>query len=137
MVHALNKSHRILHPNGLLINVQPLPTPQLIEVQFHETIHKIGWLREGEDIDTSRSSLNALAQVVEDHEFLLEDERDFAYNIYVDYLPEFQEWLSAWWSSAILSDRIILRLEEVLRDANQSARIVLAMRVRMTKLRAV
>jgi hypothetical protein len=137
MVHALKQTHRILRPNGFLINIHDLPAPQVIEVHKHDAINKVGWLLDREDMDSTRSALNALAQVVTDGDFLLEDERDFAYNIYADGLPELQEWLAKWWSSAILSDRIIRQLKERMRDASQSTRIVLALRARMTKLRAV
>ncbi len=135
MVHALQLTHRILHPNGLLINVQDLPTPHVIEVRSPETVNKVGWLLDREDFENTRSALNALAQVVADRYFILEDERDLGYKIYVDDLPELQEWLDEWWASAMLTDRIIQRLEELLRDPGQSARIVLALRARMTKLR--
>jgi hypothetical protein len=116
-------THRLLHPNGLLINVHDLPTPHVIEVHSPETVHKVGWLLDKEDFDSTRSALNALAQVVADRYFILEDERDFGYNIYVDDLNELREWLAEWWASAILADRIIQRLEELIRDLGQSARI--------------
>jgi hypothetical protein len=80
--------------------------------------------------------LGALAQVVADRSFLLEDERDFAYNIYADDLSELQDWLKEWWASAMLTDGILQRLEELTRDLGQSARIALLLRARMTKLRA-
>ena len=136
MVHALQQTHRILNSNGWLVNVFDLPTPHVIEVHLHETVHKVGWLLDREDFNNTRSALNALTQVVEDQVFNLEDEQDFSYNIYADNLLEFQAWLSEWWESAILTDRIILRLEGLIRDAGKSARIVLALRARMTKLRA-
>jgi hypothetical protein len=136
MVHALQQTHRILNSNGWLVNVFDLPTPHVIEVHSRESVHKVGWLLDKEDFNNTRSALNALTQVVEDRVFNLEDEQDFRFNIYADNLPEFQAWLSEWWESAILTDGIILRLEGLIRDAGQSARIVLALRARMTKLRA-
>jgi len=136
MVHALRQVHKLLQPNGRLINVNDLPAPHLIEVHTPETIHRVGWLQDRDDFDDTRSAFNALAQVVADGDFDLEDERDFDYNIYVDDLPELLKWLAEWWSSAILPDRIIKRLEGFFRDAPQPARIVLRLRARMIKLRA-
>lgn len=136
MVHALQLAKRILHPNGLLINVNDLPAPHVIEVHTPETVYKVGWLLDREDFGDTRSAFNALAEVVADRYFTLEDERDFDYNIYIDGLLELHEWLADWWSSAILTDGIVQRLAELTRDAPQPARIVLGLRVRMTKLRA-
>jgi hypothetical protein len=136
MVHALRQTHRLLQPDGLLVNVHDLPAPHVIEVHSSETVHKVGWLMDEDDFESTRLSLNALAQVVADHYFILEDERHFGYNIYVDDLDELQEWLAEWWSSAILPGPIIQRLAELTRDPAQSTRIVLALQARMSKLRA-
>ncbi len=65
MVHALQLTHRVLHPNGLLINVHDLPIPHVIEVRSPKTVNKAGWLLDREDFDSTRSALNALAQVVD------------------------------------------------------------------------
>jgi hypothetical protein len=136
MVHALGQVHKLLQPDGYLINVNDLPTPNVIEVQSPETIYKLGWLQDREDFRDTLAAFNALAQVVADGFFMLEDERDLDYNIYVDDLPELQAWLAEWWSSAILPDSIIQRIEELFREASQPARIVLRLRARMIKLRA-
>ena len=101
-----------------------------------ETVHKVGWLIDGEDFANERSAFNALAQVVADRYFLLEDERDYSHNIYVDDLNELQVWLAESWATAILPGRIIQRLEDLIRDGDQSAKIVLKLQARMTKLRA-
>ena len=136
MVHALQQTHRILHRNGVLINVFDLPTPHVIEVHSTDSVEKVGWLLDKDDFDSERSALNTLAQVVADRYFILENERDFIFNIYADDLNELQEWLAIWWESAILKDRILQRLEVLIRDVGQSARIVLVLRARMIKLRA-
>jgi hypothetical protein len=136
MVHALGQARRLLHLNGELINVNDLPVPHRIEVHTPETVYKVGWLQDRENFADTLSAFNALAQVVADGDFRLEDERDFDFNIYVDDLPELQTWLAEWWSTAILPDNVIQRIEELYREASQPARIVLGLRVRMIKLRA-
>lgn len=136
MVHALQLIHKMLHPNGWLINVHGLPVPHMIEVRSPETVSKVGWILDREDSESTQSALKSLAQVVADRSFLLEDERDFAYNIYADDLPELRDWLKEWWSSAVLTDGIIQRLGELTRDPGPSARIALLLRARMTRLRA-
>jgi phosphoglycerate-specific signal transduction histidine kinase len=136
MVHALQQTYRILQPNGLLINIHDLPAPHVIEVLSAGTVHKIGWLRDSEDFENEISALNALARVVEDGYFDLEDERDFGYKIYVDDLTELQEYLLEFWETAILPDGIIQRLEERIQEAGPSTNIVLALQARMAKLRA-
>lgn len=135
MVHALLQAHSLLNPGGVLVSVHDLSTPHKIEVHATGAIYKVGWLLDKDEFASEHSSFNALAQVVTDGKFILEDERDFRYNIYVDGLPEFQEWLSTWWSSAVISDRIIHRIEDIVRVGTQPSRIVLALQARMTQLR--
>ena len=137
MVHALGQAHKLLHPKGLLINVNDLPTPHPIEVQTPVGVHKVGWIQDRGDFYETRSAFNALAQVVGDGDFTLEDQRDFDFNIYIDDLAELVEWLAEWWSSAILPDNIFRQIEALMREASQPARIVLGLRVRMIVLRAV
>jgi hypothetical protein len=136
MVHALQQTYRLLLPDGLLINVHNLPAPHMIEVRTPEAVDKVGWLVDREDYANERAALNALAQVVADGDFILEAQQDFSYSIYADGLNELHEWLAEWWTSAILPDKIDRRLEELLRDAGQSSRIVLILQTRMTKLRS-
>ncbi|MGD2159423.1 MAG: hypothetical protein PVG32_21280 [Anaerolineales bacterium] len=136
MVHALQQTYKILQPNGLLINVHDLPIPQVIEVHSPESVHKVGWLMDSEDFDNERAATNALTQVVADGYFDLEDERELMINIYMDDLSELWEWLAEWWETAILPERIVQRIEELIHEVGPSVRIVLAIQARMTKLSA-
>jgi hypothetical protein len=126
----------MLQPDGVLINVHDLPAPEMIAVHSPESTHRAGWILDRDDFDNEREAFYALAQVVADGYFNLEDERNFEYRVYVDELNELQEWLSETWTSALLTDKTIRRLEALIRDSDQPTRIVLAIQARMTKLRA-
>lgn len=136
MVHALQLTHKLLRPGGLLINVHDLPVPHLIELAASDVVHKAGWILDKDDFDTTRASLNALTQVVADGFFVLEDERNFIYKIYADNLEELQAFLAEWWESALLPDRTVQRLESLAADSTEPTRIVISLQARMTKLRA-
>jgi hypothetical protein len=98
---------------------------------------KAGWLLDNEEYAPERSAFDALARVVTDGDFQLEDERDFDFNVHVDQLQEFRDWLEEGWESAVLPDRTLQRLEELLRQGGQRATIVLRVPARMTLLRAI
>lgn len=136
MVHALEQTHHLLKPGGWLINVNDLPVLHAVEVHTPKSLYRVGWLLDREDFYSTRSAFNALAKVVADEQFVFEDEQDFAYNIYVDGLIELQEWLSEWWSSALIQEKILRRLETLIQEGGQGSKIVMALRARMTKLRA-
>jgi len=131
MVHALKLVHQMLRPNGRLIEVHDLPVPHRIEVHSQGSTLKAGWLVDGEDYKSERLALNAITQVVSEGLFLLEDEQDFDFNVYADDLPELRMWLADGWKSAVLPERTLQRLEDLLTEAPQSARIVLKVQTRM------
>jgi len=137
MVHALLHTHKVLRPNGWLINVHDLPAPHGIEFRGGNVIQKVGWLMDKDDFENERKAFYALAQVVEDHFFELEEEQEFDYNIYIDGLEEFREWLADWWTSAILPEGVKQRLEVLIQNADQPIKIVLKSPARMTKLSAI
>lgn len=136
MVHALKSAHRILRPEGLLINVHDLPIPHVVEVHSAGAEIKAGWMTDREDFRDERAALNALARVVSDGYFWLEDEQDFGFNVHVDDLPELQHWLAEDWSSAILPDKTCQRIEEIYGRVGQDAEVVLSVPTRMTMLKA-
>jgi hypothetical protein len=135
MVHALKQAHRMLQPDGVLISAHYLAMPHLIEVHSPAAVRKMGWILDRNGFADELSSSNALAQVVADRYYSLQDELDFVYPFYADNLTEYQAWMTDYWSSIYLPDTTYQQLEEYLRAAGPSAKIVLAMRARMTKLK--
>ncbi|HSF80055.1 MAG TPA: hypothetical protein VLA49_02410 [Anaerolineales bacterium] len=137
MVHALHQARNLLKPGGLLVNIHDLPIPHVLAVHSAGTTSRAGWLLDQVDFENERSALNALAQLVSEGSFLLEDEQDFVFDVYVDDLPELQKWLADSWESAYLSDSTIQRIVGLYQQAAQKARIVLKVPTRMTKLRVI
>jgi hypothetical protein len=136
MVHALKIAHKLLKPEGLLVNIHNLPVPHVIEIRTAGFIIKAGWLTDSTDFESERLAFEALAKVVSEGIFLLEDERDFSYNVHPDDLHELQEWLAEWWETAVLPDKTIQRVEDLIRQMGQTAKIVLKVPARMIKLRS-
>jgi hypothetical protein len=95
-----------------------------------------GWIIDSTDFENERLAFNALARVVSEGYFLLEDERDFVFKVYADDVQELQEWLAEWWETAVLPDNTIQRVEDILRQVGQAGNVVLKVPTRMTKLRA-
>ena len=137
MVHALVQIHGILQPDGILINVHDLPNPHLVEVHTAGKVIEAGRLSDSVDYKDERFAFEALARVVSDGLFLLEDEQDFDFNIHAGNLGELQQLLAEEWETAILPDETVERVEDILRKVNQEYEVVLRVPTRMTKLRIV
>lgn len=136
MVHALKNAHSMMQPEGLLINIHDIPIPHIIEVHSAVTDIMAGWIMDSADFENERLAFNALARVVSEGYFLLEDERDFVFKVHADDMHELKEWLAEWWEKAVMPDKTIQRVEDILRQVDQAANVVLKVPTRMTKLRA-
>jgi hypothetical protein len=137
MVHALQQVHQLLRPQGWLVNLLDLPVPAVIEVHAAGAVTRVGWMLDRGDFLEERSTLNALAQVVGQGDYILEAEQDFVRNFHVDSLAEFNTWLVEKLTSALLPGETAQRLAALLRQAAQPSKIVVAARSRITKIRAV
>ncbi|MEN6524358.1 MAG: hypothetical protein ABFD14_11610 [Anaerolineaceae bacterium] len=135
MVHALQSVRKLLVPHGIVIEVHNLPVPPVIEVHSGTSIIKVGWLLDKTDFEVERSAFNALFQVIENGEYLLDDQRDFLFNTQVDDLQEMQSWLDQWWESAILSELTNKKIKAAMDQAGKGSRIVTVIPTRMVKLR--
>jgi hypothetical protein len=137
MVHALKIAHSLLKPEGLLINIHNLPAPHIIGVCTAGSVIKAGWLTDCTDFKSERFAFDALARVISEGIFLLEDERDFSYHIHADDLHELQEWLAEWWEAAVLPEKTIQRVEDLIRHTGQATSVVIKVPARMIRLRSV
>ncbi len=136
MVHALTLAHSLLAPGGLLLNVHDLPIPHVIEVHAGGKEIKAGWLMDSSDFNDEREALNALSEVVEMGQYVLEDEREFDFKVHADNLAELQDMLAEGWQSAVLPKATIKRVNWILGEASGGTAVVLVVPTRMTRLRA-
>lgn len=134
MVHALQSTRKLLKPRGILVNIHDLPAPCLVEVRTTHSSHKVGWLVDRQGFANVRAAFDALAQVVSERIYTLEDERQFAYRVYLDGLAELETWLAEWWSSAVLSDGITSQIREHEKGAGGAVTIMLDVQARVTQL---
>lgn len=135
MVHTLEDVKRLLQPEGALFCSHDLPIHHVIEFHAVGRIIKTGWLTDNADYDNEQSAWKAIAQVVSNEDFRLEDEREFAYDIHADSLIELQQWLEDWWETTFIEDYIISRIEKLYQQHSQDAKIVLKVPARMTFLK--
>lgn len=93
MVHALQQTHRLLKPGGILIDIHPLDEPMLFQVHsggailFAEPEPDFS----GEDY---RHAQRALVQVVERGAFVLAGTSQFDFRVYASSIAELRAYLA-------------------------------------------
>lgn len=135
-MHALQQTQRLLQPGGILVDIHDLPVHSSIDVYHDQMVTRVGWLMDRDNFANELSAFHALAQVVVDNHFILEDECTFGYKIYLDDLNELQGWLAEWWTTAYIPQNAIQRINELTQGAGKNSRVAINFSARLTRLRA-
>jgi len=91
MVHALHEAHRVLKPNGILIDLRPAALHRRVRLRQGERLLPVGIMRERFDDD--RAADRAVADVIREGFFMADQRKQFPCSRLMDSLNEFQKWL--------------------------------------------
>ena len=135
MVHALEKIHQLLEPDGRLLDLHPTGDPPPIEVRLGQQTTLVGWMKETDDFIEYAQASDALAQVIRRGLFAAEREGTFEFVTYADSVFEWREYLAKEWKDAILDAAIAARAEELLSVSGPDRELILRERVRIARLK--
>lgn len=130
MVHALHRAHRLLAPDGCLLDLHP--TPEAAEIE-------VGGISVGPlDAETAQrrhaAADAALAAIIARGLFVIEAEREFSFRRYGDSIEELRDYIRSTWNDSRVGDALVARTRDASR-ANSAATLRVTERVRITKLR--
>jgi len=91
MVHALTKAHRVLKPNGLLLDLRPAAKHRRAGLGEGRNWKQVGVMRENFDDDIA--SDRAVKQVIHTSLFKQENVVEFDLDRVMDTLQDFRAWL--------------------------------------------
>jgi len=92
MVHALEGIHELLRPDGCLIDLHPAPAPTLIEVH-HGGIVTFSTPAPGQTFEDIRHADDAIALVIEDGLFTIEQVSQFELRTYASSAAELHDYI--------------------------------------------
>ncbi len=125
MVHALREAHRVLKPNGILVDLRPAAVHRRVGLVQAGHYQSIGRMREAFDDD--RAADRAVAEVVRAHLFKPVSRQRIECNRTVDTLEEFREWLddSVTRDELTAHEWLVRRVERLLAQTRGKRRIVI------------
>ena len=135
MVHALEKIHRLLKPDGGLIDIHPPPDPASIEVRVGARTTLAGWLNETDDFAPYEDADRALAQVVQSGRFTVERDGTIALITHADTSAELREYVAEEWEHARIDDITAGRVDELLSTPGRDKEVILRETVRIARLK--
>ena len=115
MVHALKEIHRVLKPNGTLIDLRPNLGNRPIEVVLSNATLRAGEIDTSASAPDSHASNAAIKQVVADGLFKLEYDEEFEYIADLDTVADLHEY-SKTLKQNILSEATVAQVEALISD---------------------
>jgi SAM-dependent methyltransferase len=135
MVHALNEIHRVLKPNGILLDLRPLEDSWAVEV-----VSSTGWQASGrlsdlpQGVADDEAANQAMKEVQSRGRFIQKKEEEFPYFYYWDAPSEMKEFLETEWENFEKMDEDLYRkTASMWASSNADARV----RVRVKMMIAV
>ena len=92
MVHALERIHQLLEPDGRLIDIHPSGEPPPIEVRVGQRATVVGWMKETDDFIEYAQAAAALSQVIERGWFDFERKGTFEFATHADSVSALREY---------------------------------------------
>jgi hypothetical protein len=135
MVHALETIHRLLKPDGLLIDIHPTSEPASIEVRSGPYTTLAGWVQEPDDYAEYDLADAALARVVAGGLFRVERQGVFEFVWHADTLDDLRAFMAEDWKEATIDDITAGRIEERMSTPERDKEIVVRESIRIARLK--
>ena len=137
MVHALLEAHRVLKPDGLLLDLRPAAVHRRVGIT-EDGDYRLLW-RMRETFEDDHAADRAVDQVTRDGYFMAEGRTRFPCFRVMDTIGEFREWLLDFITrnEHESHDWLVSRLEKKLSVAPRTTRIVVSAPLVLRVLRKV
>jgi len=124
MVHALHEVHRVLKPDGILVDLRPAAVHRRVGVVCKGSYRQLGSMREKFDDDLAAN--RAVAQILLEGLFITEWRRRFDCQRLMATMDEFRAWIDEFvqLSSLPSHDWLIEEVEHALEQACGKTEIV-------------
>lgn len=132
MVDALRRAHRMVNPNGLVVDLHPSSAPATVEVGCTSTGH----VEAGGAPLRHAAADAALAAAVDEGLFAVDHNLVFTFYTYGDTIEELRDYVVENWKEGRIDDETVDRTREALRHAS-GIRPRIREQVQITKLRPI
>lgn len=145
MVHALEAIHRLLRPDGTLVDIRPHAEPSILKVVSGDQTLFAEPKREG-DHEGVLDSDRAMDEILDRKMFAVERGRDFEFISYGSTAAELREFWDRYndyeptpkeQEQLTFEDKVYAKAEEIRKDSGNDAEVAIQERVRIARLKPV
>jgi hypothetical protein len=137
MVHALKKTRSLLIRGGLLVEVHDEPVSPSLALQFRDEIFDAGRLQDSSGFERVRQTAEAVEQVIRGDLFKKVESLIMEYQIHIDSLDSFDDWLSRQWDTTFLGTKSETYIRESMGIDGIAQRVIVSRRGHVSILKAL
>jgi hypothetical protein len=131
MVDALRRAHRMLKPDGCVVDLHPSAARALVEAGGQPA----GYVDAGDAPLRHAAAGVALATAIQERLLVVDREIVFDFYTYGDSIEELRDYVVENWREGQIDDETVERTRQLVRDAPPGTRPRLRERVHLTTLR--
>jgi hypothetical protein len=135
MVHALEKIHSLLKPDGYLVDIHPTPEPAAVVVRLGERLTPAGWIDEVTDYVEYEWADDALRHITDSGHFALERRGAFEFVWHAGSIADLQAYLLEDWQDARIDPITAMRVDEMLKTPEHDKEILVREAIRIARFR--
>jgi hypothetical protein len=135
MVHALQETWRVLTAEGNMIDLRPLAGESRVEVLVGDEVLSAGLVDESGDEPDDIAANKALAHLVSEGRFILEQQAFFDYALYWDTPDEMKAYVEARWTKSRLPDEVLAKTRRLAAGHSPATKIRLRRRMIIARYR--
>jgi hypothetical protein len=133
MVHALEKIHSLLKPDGCLIDIHPTPEPAAIVVRSGDRLTPAGWIDEVTDYVEYEWADDALQTITDSGRFSLDRRGAFEFVWHADSVADLLAYLLEDWQDARIDPVTAMRIDELLKTPDHDKEILVREAIRIAR----
>ena len=137
MVHALEMTHSLLKPDGLLIDIHPSGRPPTVEAHVDGEVLLAGHVLEVDGFVEYFQADDALKNVTARGLFDLEQTELFPFLLHGPTVKAVVDYIAAEWLDALLAEEVIERATQLLGEPGLGKEIVVREIIRISRYRAL
>lgn len=133
MVRALKEIWRVLTVEGGVIDLRPLAGQSRVEVVDGEQLFFAGLVDESGDVADDIAADNALAQIVNEGQFIQMRQIFFDYAMYWNTPHEMKRYAQERWQKSYLPDIVLTKVQGFLAHSSTAAKVRIRRKMMITK----
>jgi hypothetical protein len=133
MVHALETVHSLIKPGGMLLDIHPGTNKAWVEANVNGKEYFLDTLEETDDYIEYKQAGDALAQVISQGLFSVDEKGRFPFIIHAGTMEELREFLAENWKDAVINESVDGKAREYFTSSVESYEVLVREEILITR----